>query len=109
MVASDPIRGIIRLTPAPVPMKSAEMTQQQKIAAALARAGTSHSTAWVHESTGVAVEAAEPDFFERTTSALEVHSARLTSKPKPADITHRLIGWGLALAVLSRYLLVTFR
>ena len=47
MVASDPIRGIIRLTPAPVPMKSAEMTQQQEIAAALARAGTSHSTAWV--------------------------------------------------------------
>jgi hypothetical protein len=49
-VAAAPIQDIIRLSPDPAPMKSAEMSQQQKIAAALARSSSSNSTAWLHES-----------------------------------------------------------
>lgn len=108
--APDPIQEIIHLSSDPVPMKSAEMTQQQKIAAALARAGTSHSSAWIRESSGVAVEATEPDPTEnQTTPVLEVHSTPLTPTPKFADSSHLLIWSGLALAVLCCYLLVTFR
>lgn len=103
----DPIEEIIRLSPDPVSMKSAEMTQQQKIAAALARAGTSHSASWLHESTAVATE---PDPSEQeTTTVREVHSAPLTPQPKFANISQLLIWSGLALALLSCYLLVTIR
>jgi hypothetical protein len=37
---------VIRLSPAPVPAKASDMTQQQKIAAALTKAGISNSPAW---------------------------------------------------------------
>ena len=101
------LQEIIRLSPDPLRMNSAEMTQQQKIAAALARAGSSHSTAWAHESTGVAVEAPEPDPFEQ--EALPVRNpAQLTPTSRYVDTSHLLIWSGLALAVLSCYLLVTF-
>lgn len=106
----DPIQEIIHLSSDPVPMKSAEMTQQQKIAAALARAGTSHSSAWIRESSGVAVEATEPDPSEnQTTPVQKVHSTPFTPTPKFADISHLLIWSGVALAVLCCYLLVTSR
>src|SRR5215472_1387852 len=91
-----PLREIIRLSPEPVPMKSAEMTQQQKIAAALARAGTSHSTAWVHESTGVAVEVTDPDpLAEKATPMPDVHSAQLQPTRKSSDTSHLMIWGGL--------------
>lgn len=108
--APDPIEEIIHLSSGPVPMKSAEMSQQQKIAAALARAGTSHSSAWIRESSGVAVEATEADPSEnQTTPVLKVHSTPLTPTPKFTDFSHLLIWSGLALALLCCYLLVTFR
>jgi len=104
-----PLREIIHLSSDYAPMKSAEMTQQQKIAAALARAGTSHSTARVHESTGVAVETGEPDPFEhKPTPILRLVPGQLTPRAKSSDISHLLIWCGLALAVLSCYLLVAF-
>ena len=106
-VAPHRFHEIIRLSADPVPVNSAEMTQQQKIAAALARAGTSHSTTWGHESTGVAVEASEPDPFEQ--EALPVrNSAQLAPTLGSIGTSHLLIWSGLALAVLSCYLLVTF-
>ena len=98
---------IIRLSPDPMPMNSAEMTQQQKIAAALARAGSSNSTAWANESSGVAVEAPEPDPLEQRTAPVR-NSAQLTPTPKSVGTSHLLMWYGLALAVLSFYLLVTF-
>ena len=107
-VSTRPVQEIIRLSSDPVLMKSVEMTQQQKIAAALARAGTSHSSARAHESASVAVEALEPDPSEQETPAVqEVHFAQSTPTPKFAGISHLLIWSGLALAVLSCYLLVT--
>jgi hypothetical protein len=109
-VEAHPIQDTIRLSADPVPMKSAEMTQQEKIAAALARAGTSHSTDWVHEPAGVAVEASEPDPLEdQTTPIPEIHSAQLRPTLRSAGISHLLIWSGLALAALSCYLLVTIR
>jgi hypothetical protein len=106
-IASNAIQEVIRLSPSPIPMKSADMTQQQKIAAALARTGS--STTWVQESTSIAVEATEPDLLENQTTPLpHPHSARLTPTPKSTNIGHLLIWCGLALAVLSCYLLVTF-
>ena len=109
-VAAHPTQETIRLTTDLLPVKSAEMTQQQKIAAALARAGTSHSTGRGHESTGVAVEATEPDPLEQETTAdEEVHSVQLKPTPISAYTSHLLIWCGLALAVLSCCLLVTIR
>ncbi len=108
-VAAHPTQETIRLTTDLLPVKSAEMTQQQKIAAALARAGTSHSTGRGHESTGVAVEATEPDPLEQETTAEdEVHPVQLKPTPISAYTSHLLIWCGLALAALSCYLLVTF-
>jgi hypothetical protein len=101
------LEEIIRLSPNPLPMNSAEMTQQQKIAAALARAGTSNSTAWDHESSGVAVEASEPDPLEQKAAPAQI-SLQLTPTPKFVGTSHLLIWFGLALSVLSCYLLVTF-
>lgn len=43
---SDPGGQVIRLSPEPVPTRSADMTQQQKIAAALLKAGISNPAAW---------------------------------------------------------------
>ena len=91
-------------------MKSAEMTQQEKIAAALARAGTSHPAAWVHEPSGVAVEVTEPDLSENeTTGNDEIYPAQFKPTARFAYISHLLIWSGLALAILSCYLLVTIR
>ena len=105
-VAPHRFHEIIRLSPDPVPMNSAEMTQQQKIAAALARAASSNSTAWAHESSGVAVEAPEPDPLEQKNAPVR-NSAQLTLTPKSVG-TNLPMWCGLALAVLSCYLLVTF-
>src|SRR5690348_13840847 len=101
------LEEIIRLSPNPLPMNSTEMTQQQKIAAALARAGTSNSTAWDRESSGVAVEASEPDPLEQEAAPAQI-SPQLTPTPKFVGTSHLLIWFGLALSVLSCYLLVTF-
>jgi hypothetical protein len=108
-VAATPLQEINRLSPNPGPMKSAEMSQQQKIAAALARAGMSRSTAWSEGSTGVAVAISEPDPFEHTAIPIrEVHAAQLTPAAKSTRISHLLISCGLAVALVSCYLLVTF-
>jgi hypothetical protein len=87
-------------------MKSADMTQQQRISAALARSGS--STAWVQETTGVAVEANDPDHSEDRIAAIQQLDSDLTPTQKSSDISHALIWSGLALAVLSCYLLVIF-
>jgi hypothetical protein len=109
-VATHSTQETICLSPDPVLMKSAEMTQQQKIVAALARAGASHSTARVYESTGVAVDATDPDPLEQQTTTIpEPHRAPWMPTPKFPDVSHLLICCGLALAVLSCYLLVTFQ
>lgn len=105
-LAPDRIQQIIRLSPDSVPAKSAEMTQQQKIAAALARAGTSHSTSWLHESTAVATE---PDPSEQETIPVQELPRVPSPTPKLAGSSHLLIWSGLALVVLSCYLLVTIR
>lgn len=103
----DRVQEIISLSTDSVTIKSAEMTQQQKIAAALARARTSNSTSRLHESTAVATA---PDPSEQeTTPVPELHSAQLTPAPKFAGISQLLIWSGLALVVLSCYLLVTTR
>ena len=89
-------------------MTSVEMSQQQKIAAALARAGTSHSTAWLSGSTGVAVAATEPDVEQETTRVPELQSAQFAPTAKSSNTNQLLIWCGLALTVLSSYLLVIF-
>ena len=42
----QPAPEVIRISLEPAPIKTSEMTQQQKIAAALTRAGISNSAAW---------------------------------------------------------------
>jgi hypothetical protein len=108
-VAAAPPQEITRLSLDPAPMKSAEMSQQQKIAAALARAGMSRSTAWSEGSTGVAVETDEPDPFEPTAVPIqELHAAQLMPATESTRTSHLLILCGLAVALVSCYLLVTF-
>lgn len=43
---SSPSTEVVRLSPEPVPINTSEMSQQQKIAAALMRAGMSNPAAW---------------------------------------------------------------
>jgi len=64
-VQSDARREIIRLSPDSSPAKTADMTQQQRIAAALMKAGISNPTAWsaagvptAHNGPGIMVLAA---------------------------------------------------
>jgi hypothetical protein len=45
--ADTPVHQILRLSPDPAPIKTADMTQQQKIAAALLKAGISSPAAWM--------------------------------------------------------------
>jgi hypothetical protein len=62
---------IIRLSPKTGPAKSTDMTQQQKIAAALVKAGISNPTAWAAAGLGeptVPVNS-DPAFASRNTSA----------------------------------------
>jgi hypothetical protein len=70
-VPSTHASEVVRLTPETGPAKSTEMTQQQKIAAALVKAGISNPAAWA--AAGLAEPAmqvkADPSFATRNTSA----------------------------------------
>jgi hypothetical protein len=69
--ASARTSQVIRLSPKKDPAKSTDMTQQQKIAAALVKAGISNPTAWAAAGLGeptVQVNS-DPAFASRNTSA----------------------------------------
>lgn len=55
-VSVAPAREMVRLPSEAGPTRSADMTQQQKIAAALTRAGMSQSLGWETSEPGIAVE-----------------------------------------------------
>jgi hypothetical protein len=66
---------VIRLSPETAPAKSMDMTQQQKIAAALVKAGISNPAAWAAAGLGeptVQVRS-DPAFADRNTSAAALH------------------------------------
>jgi hypothetical protein len=103
--ASNSAQELIRLSTETVPTKSADMTQQQKIAAALARAGISNS-AWMRQSSELAVQTLEkPE--ESDSAAPPALSGEVTDHfPKPSNRRGNLLVWcGLVLAVVSLVLL----
>jgi hypothetical protein len=121
---------VIRLSPDPGPTKAADMTQQQKIAAALAKAGISNPAAWV--AAGVASPAlgvttnSPSNGKSDPTDGFNPHPAVVLKKGEnnPAFLISwrsqreiaRSLGWkctlmiwgGPALALLSLYGLITF-
>jgi len=121
---------VIRLSPDPGPTKAADMTQQQKIAAALTKAGISNPAAWV--AAGVASPALgvttsspsngksdPPDGFDTHPAVVlmkgENNPTFLISWRSQREIA-RSLAWkcalmiwgGPALALLSLYGLITF-
>ena len=97
----------IRLSAETGPTKSADMSQQQKIAAALARAGISNS-AWMHASTEATVQTLEKP-VESDSAATPALSGEVTEHlPEPSNRRGNLLVWcGLALAVVSLVLLAS--
>jgi hypothetical protein len=117
---------VIHITPNPVPTKTTEMTQQQKIAAALMKAGISNPAAWsaagvmgANASAGVAISAdgASTEGFELRPPVVLMKGKNnpmfLISWRSQREIAKSL-GWkstlmiwgGPALAVLSLYILL---
>jgi E3 Ubiquitin ligase len=126
---------VIQLSPEPVPMKATEMSQQQKIAAALMKSGISTPAAWVAAGTNPSSSAVDAgsNGSSRTNSSTEVpplagfdpHPAVVLMKGKnnptfmiswrsQRDLA-RSLGWkcmlmiwgGPALALLSLFVLLS--
>ena len=121
---------VIRLSPDPGPTKAADMTQQQKIAAALTKAGISNPAAWVAAgvaSPALAVTPGSPSNGKSDpTDGFDTHPAVVLMKGEnnPTFLISwrsqreiaRTLGWkctlmiwgGPALALLCLYGLITF-
>ncbi len=99
---------LIRLSPELSLVKSADMTQQQKIAAALHRAGTSNTTAWSE---------IEPDDSGEAKPIAQIatagHSSSTVAPPKPTIertwASVFMIWAGPLLSLLSLYLILHTR
>jgi hypothetical protein len=117
---------IIRLSPASAPSHSGEMTQQEKIAAAMMKAGITNPAAWAAAglaNTSVAVsegpETAQPNAFEQRPPVLLTkgtnNKAFMISWRSQRDVA-RSLGWkctlmiwgGPVLSLLSLYVLLNF-
>jgi len=121
---------VIRLSPDPGPTKAADMTQQQKIAAALTKAGISNPAAWVAAgvaSPALGVKTSSPSYGKSDpTDGFDTHPAVVLMKGEnnPTFLISwrsqreiaRSLGWkctlmiwgGPALALLCLYGLITF-
>jgi len=97
----------IRLSAETGPTKSTDMTQQQKIAAALARAGISNS-AWMHQTSEGAVQTLEKPEESENPATPTLPGEATNHLPEPSNRRGNLLVWcGLALAVVSLVLLAT--
>jgi hypothetical protein len=72
---------VVRLSPDPVPTKAADMTQQQKIAAALVKAGISNPAAWA--ASGATPSAVAVNGYPNGPHVAPNGSAQLPPQPPP--------------------------
>lgn len=78
---------VIQLSPDPMPMRAAEMSQQQKIAAALLKAGVSRPAAWAAAGAVPSTVITVPGLNERSYTTAEVQPASTTGfDPCPAVV-----------------------
>ena len=104
---------VIRLSPEPDSLKSSEMSQQQKIAAALLKAGLSTSTSWSHsESLHTADTASNVQVMADPSEAVANRHANTSRSAAPeaaqnnSSLKKFLVWAGPLLALLSLYLLL---
>ena len=103
--ASTSAQEMIRLSAEASSTRSADMTQQQKIAAALARAGISNS-AWMHGSSEGTVQTLEKPEKSDHPATPTLPGEVTEHLPKLSNRRGTLLVWcGLALAVISVVLL----
>lgn len=103
---------IIRLSPETGALKTADMTQQQKIAAALQRAGISNSAAWTNihasddESGSVQVLTAPPDATTVPAATIPGKSLDEATVTRPDRLKTIMLWAGLIVIFLSLYVLL---
>lgn len=99
---------IIQLSTDPDPAQSSDMSQQQKIAAALGRAGMANSAGWSHLTPSRTPTAVVDPPTESPTTSL--HTPDQIPTQEHSTLTRKLLVLGgLALALLSLILFVTLR
>lgn len=106
---------LIRLSLPPIAARSTEMTQQQKVAAALLRAGIANPAAWIDSS----ADRAEENSASTSTAIGEspATSASQTSAPQSQPENQLGLAWrrklllsaGLSLALVSLYVFLRIR
>jgi len=110
---------LVRLSPEPTPLRASEMSQQQKIAAALFKAGMSNPTLWATADTDKA-SGFDPNPFAVTIEG--AHSKRSLISWRSQQQAARALGWkyilmififmilgGPALALLSLHFLLKIK
>jgi hypothetical protein len=98
---------IIQLSSDPGPARSSDMSQQQKIAAALSRAGIANSAAWSHSTSRTPTAVVDPPTESPTSSG---HTSDHVPTKEHSSLRRKLLVLGgLALALLSLILFVTLR
>lgn len=106
---------VVRLSLPPIAARSTEMTQQQKVAAALSRAGIANPAAWIDSS----ADRADENSASRSTAIAEPPAtpASLTSDPQSQPQNQPGLAWGrklllsagLSLALVSLYVFLRIR
>jgi len=117
-ISLPPMQEIIRLSPDQLPLKSSEMTQQQKIAAALARAGIPNLAARIEaqpgaeDSSPIAVEVARdlPRTENSSAPASAPNTTGIRSNNRSAVFQYNLMLLvGPLLSLISLYLFLSLR
>lgn len=97
---------VFRLSSEASPVKSAQMTQQQKIAAALARAGRSNSDMWTPSSSVATAATDTADSVPTASPSVEVFETEATDSSLKSNL---LILIGVALAIAGLYFFLPLR
>jgi hypothetical protein len=127
---SNPRLQVVRLSPEPAPTKAQDMSQQQKIAAAMLRAGIANPAAWATEgftepanllTKGLTGEAAgDANVFDSNPPVVlekDANNQRFILSWRSQEQVARSLGWkcalmigaGAALALLSLYFLLRLK